>query len=105
METLMSAVPETPLPNAAAGTPVTYTPPDPTDKPIPAWPDGVLLLAASIVALTIALRHRTYLERKIHSTRRAVEEFRAHGGMDEVTHIAQSAAELLRGATGKEGKA
>jgi hypothetical protein len=95
---------ESPLPNAASATPVAYTPPDPTDKPIPVWPDGVLLFTAIVTTLCIGLRHRAYLERKFYSTRRAIEEFQAHGGVDEVTHIARSAAELLRGATGKDAK-
>lgn len=95
---------EAPLPNTAAATPVSYSPPDPSDRPIPVWPDGVLLFGAIVTALCIGLRHRAYLERKFHSTRRALEEFQAHGGVDEVTHIAQSAAELLRGATGKGAK-
>lgn len=95
---------ETPLPNAAAAKPVTYSPPDPTDKPIPVWPDGVILFGAIVTALCIGLRHRAFLEKKFHSTRRAFDEFKAHGGVDEVTQIAQSASELLRGAMGKDAK-
>jgi len=93
---------ESPLPTAAVA-PVSTTP-DPTDKPIPIWPDGVLLFTAVVTALCIGLRHRAYLERKFYSTRRAIEEFQAHGGVDEVTHIAKSAAELLRGATNGDAK-
>src|SRR2546426_281304 len=72
---------------------------DPTDRPIPVWPEGVLALAAGITLLVIGLRHRMYLQRKGQELQRAVEEFQRHGGMEDLTQVARQAGELLKGAT------
>src|SRR3954453_2082343 len=71
---------------------------DPTDQPIPIWPEGVLALAAGITLLVIGLRHRAYLQRKAQELQRAVDEFQRHGGMEDLTHVARQAGELLKGA-------
>lgn len=73
-------------------------PTDPTDRPIPLWPEGVLAVAAGITLLVIGLRHRTYLQRKAMEMQRAVEEFQRHGGMEEIRHVAQQATEMFKGA-------
>src|SRR5689334_8820353 len=71
---------------------------DPTDRPIPIWPEGVLALAAGLTLLVIGLRHRVYLQRKGQELQRAVDEFQRHGGMEDLTHVARQAGELLKGA-------
>jgi hypothetical protein len=83
------------LPTAAAAAPVATT--EPTDRPIPLWPEGVLVLAAGVTLLVIGLRHRVWIQRKVSECQRAVDEFQRHGGLDELTQVARQAGEMLRG--------
>ena len=71
-----------------------------SDRPIPIWPEGVLAVAAGITLLVIALRHRVYLQRKVSEVQRALEEFQRQGGLDELTHVARQASEMLNGGEG-----
>jgi len=71
--------------------------PDPTDRPIPLWPEGVVVLAAGIALTLIALRHRKWLQRKVDEGQRMVAEFQRHGGVDDLTQMAKQAAEFLKG--------
>lgn len=70
---------------------------DSTDRPIPVWPEGVAAVLAGITLLVIGLRHRTWLQRKGMEAQRAVSEFQKHGGLDELTQVAQHASDLLKG--------
>ncbi len=70
---------------------------DKTDRPIPLWPEGVLVAAATATLVVIGLRHRTYLHRKYTECRRAVEEFQRQGGLDDLQAVARQASDLLRG--------
>lgn len=79
---------------------LTPVPRDSTDRPIPVWPEGVLALLAGATLLVIGLRHRTWLQRKGQEVQSAVQEFQKQGGLDELTQVAQHAAELLKGAKG-----
>jgi hypothetical protein len=72
-------------------------PTDSTDTPIPVWPEGVVAVIAGIALLVIGLRHRTWLQRRGGEVQRAVAEFQRQGGLDELTQVAQHAAELVRG--------
>jgi hypothetical protein len=72
------------------------TRPDPTDRPIPLWPEGALALAAGLVLLAIGLKHRTWLTRKAKEVQRAAEEFQRQGGVEGLSQVAQNATELLR---------
>jgi hypothetical protein len=71
---------------------------DPTDRPIPLWPEGVLVAAAGITLLIIGLRHRTWLQRKADEAQRMVAEFQRQGGLEDLTQVARQAGELLKGA-------
>jgi len=71
---------------------------DPTDRPIPLWPEGVLALAAGVTLLIIGLRHRTWLQRKADEGQRMVAEFQRQGGLEDLTQVARQAGELLKGA-------
>jgi hypothetical protein len=84
------------LPTAAAATPVAAVT-DPTDRPIPLWPEGVLVLAAGVTLLIVGLRHRVWIQKKVNECQRAVDEFQRHGGLDELTQVARQAGEMLRG--------
>ena len=70
---------------------------DGTDKPIPIWPEGILAALAGITLLVIGLRHRTWIQRKSREVQRAVSEFQRQGGLEELTQVAQHAAELVKG--------
>ena len=70
---------------------------DPTDRPIPLWPEGVLAVAAGITLAVIAFRHRTWIQRRVTEAQRAVDEFQRQGGMEELKGVARQAAEMLRG--------
>ena len=70
---------------------------DPTDRPVPVWPEGVLAIAACATLLVIALRHRTWIQRKVTEAQRVVEEFQRQGGVEDLTQVARQAAEMLRG--------
>jgi len=69
---------------------------DPTDRPIPVWPEGVLAVVAGVTLLVIGLRHRVYLQRKVQEAQRAVEEFQRQGGLDDLTQVAKQAGEFLK---------
>lgn len=71
---------------------------DPTDRPIPLWPEGVLAVAAGVTLLIIGLRHRTWLQRKADEGQRMVAEFQRQGGLEDLTQVARQAGELLKGA-------
>ena len=71
-----------------------------TDAPIPIWPEGVVALLAGLTLLVIGLRHRTWIQKKSGEVQRAVSEFQRQGGLDELTQVAQHAAELLKGSKG-----
>jgi hypothetical protein len=71
---------------------------DPTDTPIPLWPEGVLAVLASAVLVAIGLRHRVFLQRKATEVQRAVEEFQRQGGIEDLTQVARQASEFLQGA-------
>lgn len=73
---------------------------DPTDQPIPLFPEGVLAVLAGVTLLVIGLRHRTWLQRKGQEVQRAVSEFQKQGGLDELTQVAQHASELLKSSRG-----
>lgn len=70
---------------------------DSTDRPIPLWPEGVVAVVAGVALLVIGLRHRTWIQRKATEAQRAVEEFQKQGGLDDLTHMAQQASQLLKG--------
>jgi hypothetical protein len=70
---------------------------DHTDRPIPLWPEGVLVVAAGVTLLVVALRHRTWVRRKFGEAQRAVEEFQKQGGIDDVVQVARQAVEFVRG--------
>jgi hypothetical protein len=72
--------------------------PDPTDQPIPIWPEGALALAAGIVLAAIAFRHRKYIGRKALDVQRMAQEFQRQGGIDDLQAIARQATELFKGA-------
>ena len=76
------------------------TPVDPTDRPIPVWPEGVLAVIAAALLLAIGFRHRTWITRKVQDCQRTVNEFQKHGGLEEITQVAQHASELLKSAKG-----
>lgn len=71
---------------------------DPTDRPIPLWPEGVLAVAAGVTLLIIGLRHRTWIQRKVDEGQRMVAEFQRQGGLEDLTQVARQAGELLKGA-------
>jgi hypothetical protein len=71
-----------------------------SDSPVPLWPEGVLAVVAGVTLLVIALRHRTFLQRKVNEAQRALEEFQRQGGLDDLTHVARQASEFLKGAGG-----
>lgn len=71
---------------------------DPTDRPIPLWPEGVLAVAAGVTLLIIGLRHRTWIQRKAEEGQRIVAEFQRQGGLEDLTQVARQAGELLKGA-------
>jgi hypothetical protein len=73
---------------------------DPTDRPIPVWPEGVLALLAGVTLVLIGLKHRTWLQKKGQEAQKVVHEFQKQGGLDELTQVAQHAAELLKGGRG-----
>ena len=73
------------------------TPADPTDRPIPLWPEGLLAAAAGATLLWIGLRHRAFLQRKAREAQRMVDEFQRQGGLDELAQVARQAREFLRG--------
>jgi hypothetical protein len=70
---------------------------DPTDRPIPLWPEGVLAVAAGVTLLIIGLRHRTWIQRKVDEGQRMVAEFQRQGGLEDLTQVAKQAGELLKG--------
>jgi hypothetical protein len=70
---------------------------DSTDTPIPLWPEGVLAVIAGVTLLVIGMRHRTWIQRKSGEVQRTVSEFQKQGGLDELTQVAQHAAELVKG--------
>jgi hypothetical protein len=70
---------------------------DPTDRPIPIWPEGVLAVAAGVTLAVIAFRHRTWIQRRMTEAQRAVEEFQRQGGIEDLTQVARQAADMLRG--------
>lgn len=72
--------------------------PDPTDRPIPIWPEGVLAIAAGVTLAVICFRHRTWLQRKVEEGQRAVAEFQRQGGVEDLTQVAKQAADFLKGA-------
>jgi cytoskeletal protein RodZ len=82
--------------DAAAQTPVRALP-DPTDRPIPIWPEGVLAAAACVTLAVICFRHRTWLQRKVEEGQRALAEFQRHGGVEDLTQVAKQAADFLKG--------
>jgi len=84
-----------PLQSTATGSAIVAG--DPTDRPLAFWPEGVLVAAAAITLLVIALRHRTYLERKAREVQAAVDEFQRQGGIDDITQVAKQATEFLKG--------
>lgn len=71
--------------------------PDPTDRPIPLWPDGVVAVAAGIALTIICLRHRVWLQRKVEEGQRMVAEFQRQGGVEDLTQVARQAADFLKG--------
>jgi len=71
---------------------------DPTDRPIPLWPEGVLVAAAAVTLLIVGLRHRTWIQRKVDEGQRMVAEFQRQGGLEDLTQVARQAGELLKGA-------
>lgn len=75
-------------------------PRDSTDRPIPVWPEGVLAVVAAATLLVIGLRHRTWLQRKGREVQAAVQEFQKQGGLEDLTQVAQHAADLLKGGKG-----
>jgi hypothetical protein len=82
---------------------VPATPParrDPTDKPIPVWPDGVVAVAAIAVLAYVCVRHRTWITRKVGECQRAVDEFQRQGGAEELGQLAKTAVEFFKGAKG-----
>lgn len=86
-----------PLQSTATGAALASS--DPTDRPIPLWPEGVVAVVAGITLLVIGLRHRTYLERKAREVQRAVEEFQRQGGVEDLTQVARQASEFIKGAS------
>ncbi|MGV3724393.1 MAG: hypothetical protein ACO1SX_26145 [Actinomycetota bacterium] len=70
--------------------------PDPTDRPIPLWPEGVVAVAAGIALTIICLRHRTWLQRKVEEGQRMVAEFQRQGGVEDLTQVAKQAADFLK---------
>lgn len=73
---------------------------DPTDRPIPVWPEGVVAVVATLALIVIGLKHRTWLQKKGREVQSAVQEFQKHGGLTELTEVAQHASELLKGSKG-----
>lgn len=71
---------------------------DPTDRPIPLWPEGALVATAAVTLLIIGLRHRTWIQRKVDEGQRMVAEFQRQGGLEDLTQVARQAGELLKGA-------
>lgn len=71
---------------------------DPTDRPIPLWPEGVLVAAAAVTLVIIGLRHRTWIQRKVDEGQRMAAEFQRQGGLEDLTQVARQAGELLKGA-------
>jgi hypothetical protein len=82
-----------------ATVPVTPSATHPADTPIPLWPEGVIAIIAGLTLVLIGVRHRFYLQRKAREIQRAVDEFQRQGGVEELSHVAQQAAELFKGAT------
>ena len=70
---------------------------DPTDRPIPLWPEGMLVVAAGITLLVIGLRHRAWIQRKADEGQRMVAEFQRQGGLEDLTQVARQAADLFKG--------
>lgn len=70
---------------------------DPTDRPIPIWPEGVVAGVAVLTLVVIGLKHRTWIRRKVEECERAVQEFQKHGGLEELSRIARNAGELVKG--------
>jgi hypothetical protein len=70
---------------------------DPTDRPIPLWPEGALVVAAGVALLVIGLRHRAWIQRKVDEGQRMVAEFQRQGGMDDLSQVARQAADLFKG--------
>jgi hypothetical protein len=70
---------------------------DPTDRPIPLWPEGLLVVAAGVTLLVIGLRHRAWIQRKAEEGQRMVAEFQRQGGLDDLSQVARQAADLFKG--------
>ncbi len=81
----------------AATTPTSIVPADPTDRPVPLWPEGVIALAAGVTLLVIGFKHRKYLMRKGKEAQRLVEEFQRQGGVEELAAVARQATSFLKG--------
>src|SRR4051794_778361 len=90
--TASSALDAAPSENTALGT-TTH----PTDRPIPLWPEGVLMVAAGIVLIAVGLKHRVFLQRKYQELKRAADEFQRQGGLEDLAQVAKQAQELLKG--------
>src|SRR5687768_11647448 len=84
-----------PLQSTATGAAIVSS--DPTDRPIGLFPEGVIAAVAGIALLIIALRHRTYLERKAREIQSAFEEFQRQGGVEDLTQVAKQASEFIKG--------
>lgn len=98
----MSATMEDTRPAAADGKGVTAVTPasttvDPTDRPIPLWPEGVLVVASALTLVVIGLRHRAYIQRKVTETQRCLEEFQRQGGLDDLQQVVNQASTFLKG--------
>nr|AQQ74439.1 hypothetical protein [uncultured bacterium] len=90
----------TAAPTRSNAVPEVAAPLDSTDHPIPLWPEGVVAVVAGIALVVIALRHHTWIQRKAGEAQRAVEEFQKQGGLDDLTHMARQASQLLKGNEG-----
>jgi hypothetical protein len=80
-----------------AVTPASSTTVDSTDRPIPLWPEGVLVVASALTLVVIGLRHRAYLQRKVTETQRCLEEFQRQGGLDDLQQVVNQASTFLKG--------
>ncbi len=81
------AVPETPVPTTAS---------EPTDRPIPLWPEGVVALAAGAALICIGLRHRVWIQKKLADAQRAVETFQEGGAIEDIRVLAKRATDFLQ---------
>ncbi len=75
----------------------TTEPADPTDRPIPLWPEGVLAGAAAVVLFVVALNHRSWLRRKAGEARRAIDALQEHAAADDLKALAREAGSFLKG--------